>query len=158
MALFNNKEFEALQAENTKLNDKITSLETRLSARDRALSEYKDMVEELEKQIEHLKTENKKYKLQLSDSFSSHKVKNVCQLYDEQIAKFEEEIAALQIRPHNERGAGRKRKATPAQTEMILSLVNQGKSYYSIAKILSTEYNEPWNRTTIRNLVIALQK
>jgi predicted nucleic acid-binding Zn-ribbon protein len=120
MALFNSKEFEALQAENAELKEKITSLETRLS-----------------------------------DSFSSHKVKKVCQLYDDQIAKFEEEIAALQNRPHNERGAGRKHKATPEQRDYIVSLFSQGVSQHQIARMMTERTGGKWNKTTVRNIIIA---
>jgi len=155
MALFNNKLLETLQIENTELKDKIISLETRLSIKDKVLSENRIAIDELEKQIELLNIEIEKYKFKLANSFSSHQVNKVRQYYDNYISEIESEIAALQNRPHNERGAGRKRKATPEQIEMILSLVNQGKSYYAIAKILSDEYNERWNKTTVRNTVLS---
>ena len=155
MALFNNKLLETLQAENAELKDKIISLETRLSVKDKLLSENITTIDEFEKKIELLNAEIEKYKTKLTNTYSSHQVDKVRQVYDNFISELESEIAALKDRPHNERGAGRKRKATPEQFAMILSLINQGKSYYSIAKILSTEYNKLWNKTTVRNTVLS---
>jgi len=151
MAIFNRKEFEILQAENTALKDKIATLEVRLSARNTALSEYKNKVEELEELIED-------YQHKLSNSYSSHKVKQVRQGYEEHISALEKEIDTLQNRPHNERGAGRKHKATPAQTDYILSLFSQGISQNKIAQMMTEQTGGKWNKTTIRNIIIRAKK
>ena len=89
-------------------------------------------------------------------SFSSHILKRICLEYEKYIAELEEEIAALQSdRPHNERGAGRKPKAMPEQREYILSLAAQGISHYQIARMMTAQTGGKWNKTTIRNMVIA---
>jgi hypothetical protein len=102
-----------------------------------------------------LKEKNISLETRLSDSFSSHKVKKVCKLYDDRIAKLEEELAALQNRPHNERGAGRKHKATPEQRAYIISLCSQGISQHQIARIMTERTGGKWNKTTVRNIIIA---
>jgi cell division septum initiation protein DivIVA len=57
MALFNNKEMESLQAENTELKNKITTLEVRLSAKEKALSECKQTIDRLTAEVEECRTE-----------------------------------------------------------------------------------------------------
>ena len=148
MALFNKKEFESLQAENAELKDKIILLEARLSARDKKLSECNDTIEQLNAEI-------KKYKVQLTDTFSSHQVKNLQQQFNKYISELENEIAALKNRPHNERGAGRKHKATSEQRNYILSLFEQGISQYKIARMMTEQTGGKWNKTTVRNIIIA---
>jgi len=140
MPIFNNKEIEALQAENTALKDKITTFEVRLSARDKKISEC-------DKTIERLNGEIEKYQAKLSATFSSHEVN-----------KLQEEIAALKKRPRNERGAGRKPKATPEQRDYIISLFSQGISQNKIAKIMTEQTGDQWNKTTIRNMIISAKK
>ena len=90
-----------------------------------------------------------------SKIYSSHQVKRICQLYNDYISELEEEIAALQTRPHNERGAGRKHKATPEQREYIISLFSQGISQNKIARMMTEQTGSQWNKTTIRNMIIA---
>jgi len=114
------------------------------------------------KELERLQHENNalhdkitSLEARLANSFPSHKVKEVCQEFNNYIDTLESELSALKNRPRNERGAGRKRKATSEQVALILSLSDEGKSHSAIAKILSTEYNEPWNKTTVRNVVLA---
>jgi chromosome segregation ATPase len=148
MALFNKKEVEALQAENAKLNDKIILLEARLSARDTALREYRDMVEKLTAEVEG-------YKTKMTKNYASRQIKNLQQHYDHSIDKLQEEIVALKIRPHNERGAGRKHKATPEQRDYIVSLFSSGISQNKIARMMSEQTNDKWNKTTIRNIIIS---
>ena len=89
-------------------------------------------------------------------SYSSHTVKRICLEYEKYIAELEDEIEAIRAnRLHNERGAGRKPKATPEQREYILSLASQGISHYQIARIMTKQTGGKWNKTTIRNMVIA---
>jgi chromosome segregation ATPase len=148
MALFNNKELESLQAENTELKDKIATLEVRLSARDKTLSEHRQT-------IDRLTAEAEKHKIELSNSFPSHRVEKVKRYYEGIISKLEDEVAALQSRPHNERGAGRKHKATPEQRDYILSLFSSGISQNQIARMMTEQTGEKWNKTTIRNIVVS---
>ena len=158
MALFSNKELEALQSENRSLKDKVATFETRLSAKDKALSEYKTHVGELEGKIERLKSEIEKNKTELSKSFSSHKVEKLREYYEKYIDELEEQLAAPQTRIHNERGAGRKHKATPKQREYIISLFSQGVSQYKIARMMTEQTGGKWNKTTVRNIIIAGKK
>ena len=88
----------------------------------------------------------------LPDSFSIDCMKNLHEQYVKRIK--EERITILQIRPHNERGAGRKHRATSEQREYIISLSYQGISQNKIAGIISNQTGEKWNRTTIRNIII----
>jgi chromosome segregation ATPase len=148
MALFNKKEAEALQAENAKLNDKIILLEARLSARDTALREYRDMVEKLTAEIEG-------YKTKMTKNYASRQIKNLQQQYDHSIDKLQGEIASLKIRPHNERGAGRRHKATREQRDYIIALFSSGINQNKIARIMSEQTNDKWNKTTIRNIIIS---
>ena len=120
MALFNNKELEALQAENAEFEDKVAELEARLS-----------------------------------NSLSSAHVKMMYQKFNDYITELEEEIAVLKNRPHNERGAGRKHKATPEQREHIISLFSSGISQNKIARMMTEQTGDQWNKTTIRNIIIA---
>ena len=155
MALFNNKEHEALQAENAMLKEKIISFETRLSVKDKNLSECRATIDELEERIERLNAEIEKNKSKPSDTYSSNQVKRICQEYNDYISQLEEDISTLKIRPHNERGAGRKRKATPEQREHILSLFSSGISQNKIARMMTEQTGSQWNKTTIRNIIIA---
>ena len=91
----------------------------------------------------------------LSDSISSHQVKKIRDIYNKYLDELEEEIAALKNRPHNERGAGRKHKATPEQREYIISLFSQGISQNKIARMMTEQTGGTWNKTTIRNIIIA---
>ena len=74
--------------------------------------------------------------------------------YDKEIDKLEKEIATLKTRTHNERGAGRKHRATPEQREYIISLSTQGVSQNKIAGIMTNQTGAKWNKTTIRNIII----
>ena len=148
MALFNNKEIETVQTENAELKNKILTLEVRLSAKNKILSENKIELEKLTAELEKCKTE-------LSNSFPSHRVEKVRQYYDDYISKLEKQVTILQTRPHNERGAGRKHKATQEQREYIISLFSQGISQNRIARIMTEQTGDKWNKTTIRNIVIA---
>jgi predicted nucleic acid-binding Zn-ribbon protein len=148
MALFNNKELEALQTENTELKDKIATLEVRLSTREKALSEHKQTIDKLTAEAE-------KYKAELSNSFPSHRVEKVKQYYEDIISKLEDEVAVLQARPHNERGAGRKHRATPEQRDCILSLFSSGISQNQIARMMTEQTGGKWNKTTVRNIIIS---
>ena len=141
MALFNKKELEALQQENTTAKDKIASLETRIATLRKENTRQNAEIEEL--------------KAKLKNSFPSHQVRKVTQDLNNQIIVLEDQLVEFQNRPHNERGAGRKNRATPEQVAYILALSREGKSYNAIAKMLSAEYDTPWNKTTVRNIVLA---
>ena len=127
MALFNNKEIESLQAENAELRDKIV----------------------------HLENEIEKYKSRLAKYISPEKFKKHFQSLSNYATDLEEQIAILETRPHNERGAGRKHKATPEQREHILSLFSSGVSHNKIARMMTEQTGGKWNKTTVRNIIIA---
>ena len=98
----------------------------------------------------------KEFDARPQQSYSSHTVKRICLEYEKYIAELEEEIATIKAnRSHNERGAGRKPKATPEQREHILSLASQGISHYQIARMITAQTSDKWNKTTIRNMIIA---
>jgi len=155
MAFFNNKEFEALQAENDKLKDRIALLEVRLSAKDKAIIEMRSQIDELEIQNEEYIAAIDKLEIAASDKISFHEVEKIRREYLSKISALEEQRSALRIRPHNERGAGRKYKATPEQVEYILSLSADGHSQVKIAKILTEQSGEKWNKSTVRNIIIS---
>ena len=147
MALFNNKEFETLQTENTELKAEVSSLRIQLNMNGINLIEANQMIEKLSAEVERFNSKRLK-------NISSHQVENACQNYINKISKLEKEIDALQNRPHNERGAGRKHKATPEQSDYIISLFSQGISQNKIAKIMTEQTGDKWNKTTIRNIII----
>jgi predicted nucleic acid-binding Zn-ribbon protein len=144
-----------LQPDNAVLEEKIVSLEKQLSTKNKALSESKKMIKDLSVEVEELKTK-------LANMLSDEKIKQVCDFYGEEISKLndavsklEEENASLKTRPHNERGAGRKYKATPEQREQILLLSSQGINHNQIARMMTEQTGGKWNKTTIRNIVIS---
>ena len=109
----------------------------------------------LETQNEEYRTEIDKYKTIADNSIPFHQVEKIKIQYHAEIQALKEEIAALQTRPHNERNAGRKRKATPEQIEYILSLSADGHSQVKIAKILTEQTGGKWNKSTVRNIIIS---
>lgn len=155
MAFFNNKEFEALQAENEKLKDKIALLEVRLSAKNKAIVEMRSQIDEMKTQNEEYTAAIDKLKIAASNKISFHEVEKIRQEYLSKISALENRLSATQIRPHNERNAGRKRKAKPEQALQILSLHADGLSHVKIAKILTEQSGDKWNKSTVRNIIIA---
>ena len=53
----------------------------------------------------------------------------------------------------NERGAGRKRKATPQMIARVAELRSRGLSQQSITKTVSVKYGVPISRTTVGEIV-----
>lgn len=158
MALWNNKQdFESLQTENEQLQEKLSSLEIRLSVKEKGLAEKQKRIAELEQQVGDLETSLEKHKPTTSPNLFSHEIESLRQQHSLEIAKLEQKITALQIRPHNERGAGRKQKATPEQRDFILSLFSQGVSQVKIAKILAEQSGEKWNKSTVRNIILSVK-
>ena len=151
MALFNKKELEILQAENTALKAENHSLITQLNVKSITLIEANHIIEKLSAEVERFKSKRSK-------NLSSHQVENTHQNYINKIAELEKEIETLKIRPHNERGAGRKHKATPEQSDYIISLFSQGISQNKIAKMMTEQTGGKWNKTTIRNIIIRAKK
>ena len=142
MSIFSNKEFEALQVENRRLADRINTLEVLSSNRAKSIGEMRTARQNAEEKIE----------------FQNQQIKSLEEIIrkkDSEIDNLKRQLAAAHIHPHNERGAGRKRKATPEQTAIILSLRMEGKSYDQIARILNERFGEDWNKTTVRNTHIA---
>lgn len=155
MGLFNNKELEALQTENDRLRDKITTLEVRLSAKDKAIADMRDEIVNLESQADEYRSVIEKYKTSAANFIPFHEVEKIKrELYGE-IQALKSELARPQICTHNERGAGRKRKATQEQVNYILSLHADGCSQMKIAKILTEQSGGKWNKSTVRNIIIA---
>ena len=155
MAFFNNKEFESLQAENNKFKDRIALLEVRLSAKDKAIIEMRSQIDELETLNEEYTATIDKLEIAASNKISFHEVEKIRREYLSKISALEEQRSALRIRPHNERGAGRKYKATPEQVEYILSLSADGHSQVKIAEILTGQTGNKWNKSTVRNIIIS---
>ena len=141
-ALFNNKEFETLQAENQRLLADIERLRSELKISQDREAFYKSTIMTYEQA-----TENFRQRLLSQEQEITEK--------DAEIAELTRQLATVSARPHNERGAGRKYRATPEQRALILSLKNDGLGYGSIASILSERYGTAWNKTTIRNTVLA---
>jgi len=135
LAVFNNKELEALQAENLRLQGEIERLQDREAF-------YKSTIKTYEQA-----TENFRQRLLLQEQAILGK--------DAEIAELTQQIPTINTRPHNERGAGRKYRATPEQRALILSLKKDGVGYGGIARILSERYGAAWNKTTVRNTVLA---
>lgn len=155
MALWNNKQdFEFLQSENEQLQEKASSLEIRLSVKEKGLKEKQKRIAKLEQKVNDLTTKLEKYKPTTSPNLFFHDMENLRQQHAIEIAKLEQKISALQIRPHNERGAGRKPKATSTQRDFILSLFAQGVSQVKIAKILTEQSGDKWNKSTVRNIIL----
>lgn len=158
MALIvNKKEFENLETENFALKEKITILETRLSVKDKALTEYRLKIEALQTEIDVLEVElEKRSRDNLEQSFL-HQLGELKAKHSTETATLHQKICDLQIHPHNERGAGRKEKATPERKELIIKLFSKGISQNKIARILTEQSGEKWNKTTVRNIIIAKQ-
>lgn len=154
MALFNNKELDAFQAENNQLKDKIATLEVRLSAKDKAIVEMRSQIDEMTTQNEEYAATIDKLKIAASNKISFHEVEKIRQEYLSKISALESRLSATQIRPYNERGAGRKRRATPEQVEQILSLSADGYSQVKIARILTEQTGDNWNKSTVRNIIL----
>ena len=155
MALFNNKEIDALQTENDKLKDKIALLEVRLATKDKAVMEMRLQIDELETRNEEYTATIDKLEIAASNKISFHEIEKIRREYLSKISALEQQIAALRIRPHNERGAGRKSKATPKQVEYSLSLSADGHSQIKIAEILTGQTGDKWNKSTVRNIIIS---
>ena len=135
MPLFNNKELEALQSENRRLQTELEQLQTREDFHRTTILSLNQGVEKLR---DHL--------LSQEQDISAK---------DAEISDLAQRLAAVSTRPYNERGAGRKRKATLEQILLIRSLRMEGKSYGAIARILTEQYGDKWNRATVRNTFIA---
>ena len=103
MAFFNNKEFEALQAENDKLKDRIALLEVRLSTEDKAIIGMRSQIEDMKIQNEEYEATIDKLEIAASNKSSFHEVEKIRQEYLSKIGALEQQIAAMKTRPHNER-------------------------------------------------------
>jgi len=136
--IFGSKEIEALRVENKRLADKANTLEVQLSVRGRSIDEMRVALRNAE---------------EIADSHEQQigKLKEIIREKDAEIADLKSRLVEKCIRPCNERGAGRKRKATSEQVQLILSLKMEGKSYRHIASVLSAKYGGNWNKSTVRN-------
>jgi len=94
------------------------------------------------RELEALQHENQKLKQEIENQAA-------------EIAELRRQLETAKIRPHNERGAGRKRKATDEQFLLICSLRLKDKSYNYIARVLAEQYGGKWNKTTVRNTFMA---
>lgn len=63
------------------------------------------------------------------------------------------EINNQQIRQHNERGAGRKKKATKQVIQRVLELRTEGLSQANISKAVEAELGVTISRTTVGEIV-----
>jgi len=138
LRLFGNKDIESLKLENKRLTEKIETLEACLNSQGKNLEELKSALQKAEEIAE------------ASAKYTASLVETV-RRKDAEIAEISGLLTAASIRPHNERVAGRKRKATQEQARMILLLKNEGKSYAQIARTLIDLFGGDWNRFTVRN-------
>ena len=135
MALFSNKEFEALQVENQRLQSELERLRSREEFNRATIVSLNQGVDNFRDHIFSLETTIRDQTAEIED--------------------LRRQLAAASIRPHNERGAGRKRKVTAEQATFIRSLRMKGMSYGYIADTLTAKFGEKWNKTTVRNAFIA---
>ena len=142
MPFFNNKEFEALQTENLRLQTEIERLRSELKITQDREAFYKSTIKIYEQATENFRQRLLSQEQEILDK-------------DAEIAKLTRQLASTSVRPHNERGAGRKYRATPEQRELILSLKNDGLGCGGIVRILSEHYGAAWNKTTVRNAIMA---
>ena len=133
MALFNNKGLEVLQTENKRLQTEFERLQCREES-------YKSTISVLNQGVENFREQLLSFQQETEDQAA-------------EIAELRRQLADAKINPHNERGAGRSRKATPEQINLILSLRAEGKSYSYIAHALTEKYGGKWNKTNVRNTV-----
>ena len=135
MAIFNSKEFEALQAENRRLQSELERLRSRAEFNRATIVSLNQGVENFREHILSLQA--------------------IIRDKDDEIEDLNRRLAAASVRPHNERGAGRKQRATPEQAALIHSLRMNGGSYGSIAHALTKQFGGEWNKTTVRNNFMA---
>jgi len=135
MALFNNKELEALQIENKQLRTELERLQCREELNKSTISAYNEGVEKYREQLLSFQQETEEQATEITE--------------------LRRQLDAAKMKPRNERGAGRNRKATPEQINLILSLRTEGKSYEHIAHAMTEKYGGSWNKTNIRNTAIA---
>ena len=144
LRLFGNKEIESPKLENKRLTEKIETLEARLASQGKSVDEQESALRNAEEVAET----SAKYTASLEETIKRK---------DAEIAEIRGLLTAASIRPHNERVAGRKRKATPEQARLILLLKNHGESYAQIARTLTGLFGGDWNKYTVRNTHLSLK-
>jgi uncharacterized coiled-coil protein SlyX len=141
MAFLGNKqEVERLSIENMSLTNKISALEKTLALKEENIADLQGEIACLREEVEYIDRR--------AEEFYSGAKKVIAQ----QQANYEAVYDSLKIRPHNERNAGRKSRATPEQKAEIISLRQSGNGYKRIAQIMSEKTGSAWNKTTIRNI------
>jgi len=135
MALFSNKELEALQIENKRLRTELERMQCREES-------YKSTISALNQGVEKFREQLLSFQRETENQAA-------------EITELRRQLANAKKKPHNERGAGRSRKATAEQINFILFLRAEGKSYDYIAHALTEKYGGKWNKTNVRNTVIA---
>jgi len=171
MALFNNKELEALQIENKQLRTELERAregaafsQSNIEALVRGTEKLREQLLSFEQKNEEQATEIESLHRQLVDAeFKAHNER--FQGFEQKMIEQAAEIKSLRRqlddakkKPRNERGAGRSRKTTPEQVDFILSLRTEGKSYSFIANALTEKYGGKWNKTNVRNAIITSER
>ena len=88
----------------------------------------------------HLRKQNEDLKIKMQE-------------YEEQIEQLTSKLSVLENPAHNERGAGRKSKATEENVSEILRLRDEGLSYSQIAGILTENNGEYISKSTVAKIV-----
>lgn len=150
------QEVEVLEEEIQNLHGKLSTCELRLKHRDDTISTQRKQMEKLN---DDLSAKDKEISVcQGTSKIFVSKIEflsNQIQILQSENTQLREQITATPIRPHNERNAGRKHKATSEQVQYILSLFSEGHSQVKIAKILSEQSGDKWNKSTVRNIIIS---
>lgn len=153
---FNRKQdLEELQVVISKLHKQITAYEAQLETR-------ANQIEHMQKELIDLQNMRNSQDKLIADKeaeiadLEARLVNYVhIEKYNQLIERLEKAEYIAKNRLHNERGAGRKPKATEEQGSYILKLYADGHNFNQIAKIMTEKTGSKWNRVTVRNIVIA---
>jgi predicted RNase H-like nuclease (RuvC/YqgF family) len=122
-----------------------------------------------EKEIASLKAEIVEYKRNTSGLVllqitvtnlrqENESLKSKVQEYENQIKKLTAKINVFENPIHNERGAGRKSKATDENVAEISRLRTEGYSYSQIANILTENSGEYISKSTVAKIAKSVEK
>lgn len=111
--------------------------------------------ESLALQLEKSQTECSGFEKALFDSLDRHMAcEDRVMDCQREIKALEAEIKLLENRKtHNERGAGRKSRITPADVSIAKESTAKGKSLAEIARLLSKNSGKHWSRSSVKYLI-----
>jgi septal ring factor EnvC (AmiA/AmiB activator) len=128
------------------------SSKERIAELEQALSEARAEIQSLRQELESMHKEAKK--LQMQKGFFQ------IMLEDEQKIKVrlskqlaEAEQNRCPPKKHNERGAGRKPRATPQIIETLLNFKGQGFSLKQMDGELAVQTGQPWSKSTVAHIL-----